>query len=47
MRLLLDTHVFLCCPSDRMLVAQAQQERLVLVTHDGTLTRYGISLLLT
>ncbi len=34
-------------PFDRMLVAQAQQERLVLVTHDGTLKRYGISLLLT
>jgi PIN domain nuclease of toxin-antitoxin system len=32
-------------PFDRMLVAQAQQEGLTLVTHDEVLTAYGIALL--
>lgn len=34
-------------PFDRMLVAQAQLEELVLVTHDATLGRYGIEILST
>jgi PIN domain nuclease of toxin-antitoxin system len=32
-------------PFDRMLVAQAQLEAMVLVTADGTLERYGVSLM--
>ena len=34
-------------PFDRMLIAQAQMEDLVLVTHDRRLRRYGVQLLAT
>ena len=34
-------------PFDRMLIAQAQIEDLVLVTHDRRLRRYGVQLLIT
>lgn len=34
-------------PFDRMLIAQAEVERLVLITHDRPLERYGVDLILT
>ena len=48
MTLLLDTHALLChhdAPFDRMLIAQAQQAQLTVVTHDPKFRLYDVAIL--
>jgi len=43
MRILLDTHIHHRDPFDRLLIAQASQERLTLVSVDSIFDAYGVA----